>query len=180
MFLDFPRKIPYGISTGSEVFQQSMEQLFDAQPCQIVVDDILVCGCTLQEHDEQLKQVLHKIRGCNMKLNPDKCKFRVTSVSYVGHLMTANGIKRFLGRTNYLSKFIPHYSEVTGPLRELLKQDVEWSWHELQDVAFQKLKDAVSSPPVLQYFDVTKPVVLSVDASQHGLGPLLLYLLHEP
>ncbi|KAI5099387.1 hypothetical protein C0J45_11526, partial [Silurus meridionalis] len=96
---------------------------------QIVVDDILVWGSTLQE---RLKQVLHKIRACNMQLNPVKCKFRVTSVSYVGHLLTADGIKpdpdktiairqmpkpddkqalqRFLGMTNYLSKFIPHYS----------------------------------------------------------------------
>ncbi len=189
-------RMPYGISTSSEVFQRTMEHLFDRQPCQIVVDDILVWGCTLQQHDERLKQVLHKIRASNMKLNPDKCKFRVTSVSYVGHLLTADGIKpdpdktaavrqmpkpedkqalqRFLGMTNYLSKFIPHYSDVTGPLRELLKQDAEWSWRELQDSAFQKLKDAVSSPPVLQYFDVTKPVVLSADASQHGLGAVCL------
>ncbi len=65
-------------------------------------------------------------------------------------------------------------SDVTGPLRELLRQDGEWSWRELQDSAFQKLKDAVSSPPVLQYFDVTKPVVLSADASQHGLGAVCL------
>ncbi len=183
-------RMPYGISTGSEVFQRTMEHLFDRQPCQIVVDDILVWGCTLQQHNERLKQVLHKIRASNMNLNPDKCKFRVTSVSYVGHLVTADAIKldpdkttavrqmpkdkqalqRILGMTNYLSKFIPHYSDVTGPLHELLKQDAEWSWHELQDSAFQKLKDAVSSLPVLQYFDVTKPVVLSADASQHGLG----------
>ncbi len=183
-------RMPYGISTGSEVFQRTMEHLFDRQSCQIVVDDILVWGCTLQQHNERLKQVLHKIRASNMNLNPDKCKFRVTSVSYVGHLVTADAIKldpdkttavrqmpkdkqalqRILGMTNYLSKFIPHYSDVTGPLHELLKQDAEWSWHELQDSAFQKLKDAVSSLPVLQYFDVTKPVVLSADASQHGLG----------
>ncbi len=76
--------------------------------------------------------------------------------------------------TNYLSKFIPHYCDVTGPLCELLKQDAEWSWRKLQDSAFQKLKDAVSSPPVLQYFDVTKPVVFSADASQHGLGTVCL------
>ncbi len=122
-------RMPYGISTGSEVFQRTMEHLFDRQPFQIVLDDILVWGCTLQQHDERLKQVLHKIRASNMKLNPDKCKFRVTSVSYVGHLLTADGIKpdpdktaavrqmpkpedkqalqRFLGMTNYLSKFIP-------------------------------------------------------------------------
>ncbi|KAL1258948.1 hypothetical protein QQF64_009525 [Cirrhinus molitorella] len=189
-------RMPYGISTGSEVFQRSIEHLFDGQPRQIVVDDILVWRHTLQEHDERLKQILHKIRACNMKLNPDKCQFRVTSVSYVGHLLTADGIKLdpnkttpvqqmpkpddkqalqwFLGMTNYLSKFIPHYSDITGPLRELLKQDVEWVWHDLQNAAFQQLKDAVSSPPVLQYFDVIKPIVLSADASQHGLGAVCL------
>ncbi len=125
----------------------------------IVVDDILVWGCTLQQHDERLKQVLHKIRASNMKLNPDKCKFRITSVSYVGHLLTADGIKpdpdktaavrqmpkpedkqalqRFPWHDKLFIKVHPTYSDVTGPLRELLKQDAEWSWRELQDSAFQ-------------------------------------------
>ncbi len=83
-------------------------------------------------------------------------------------------MQRFLGMMNYSSKFIPHYSDVTGPLRKLLKQDAEWSLLELKYSALQKLKDAVSSPPILQYFDVTKPVVLSADASQHGLGAVCL------
>ncbi len=62
--------MPYGISTGSEVFQRTMEHLFDRQPCQIVVYDIFVWGCTLQQHDERLKQVLHKIRASNIKNKP--------------------------------------------------------------------------------------------------------------
>ncbi len=85
--------MPYGISTGSEVFQRSMEQLFAGLPCEIVVDDILIWGWTHEEHDDRLLQVLNKIRAINMKLKPDKCKFRVNLVQYVGHLLTADCVK---------------------------------------------------------------------------------------
>ncbi|KAL0994061.1 hypothetical protein UPYG_G00117300 [Umbra pygmaea] len=189
-------RMPYGISTGSEVFQRCMEQLFEGQPCAIVVDDILVWGSTREEHDLHLRQVMDRIRAVNLKLNPDKCRFRVSEVSYVGHLLTDQGIKpdpaktdavrsmptptdklgvqRFLGMTNYLSKFIPGYSETTAPLRQLLLQDVEWCWQEHHMAAFTRLKELLTSPPVLQYFDVHQPVVLSADASQHGLGAVCL------
>ena len=189
-------RMPYGICTGSEVFQNVMEQLFAGQPCEIVVDDILIWGRTLQEHDERLAQVMNRIRAINMKLNPEKCKFRVNSVQYVGHLLTADGVKpdpekvkavcemekpqdkqalqQFLGMTNYLSKFIPQYSDLTGPLRQLIHHDVEWHWHDAHDAAFSKLKQALTNPPVLQFFDTSKPVVISADASQHGLGAVCL------
>ena len=70
--------------------------------------------------------------------------------------------------TNYLSKYVPGYSEMTAPLRQLLLQDVDWSWQEHHIAAFTKLK-LMTSPPVLQYFNAHQPVVLSADASQHGL-----------
>lgn len=76
--------------------------------------------------------------------------------------------------TNYLAKFMPDYSETTAPLRELLHQDVDWCWLELHTVAFTKLKELITSPLVLRYFDVQQPVVLSADASQHGLGAVSL------
>ncbi|KAL2083268.1 hypothetical protein ACEWY4_021041 [Coilia grayii] len=177
-------------------FQNVMEQLFAGQPCEIVVDDILVWGRTLQEHDGRLTQVMNRIRAINLKLNPEKCKFRVNSVHYVGHLLTADGVKpdpekvkavcemekpqdkqalqQFLGMTNYLSKFIPQYSDTTGPLRQLIHHDVEWHWHDAHDAAFSKLKQALTNPPVLQFFDTSKPVVISADASQHGLGAVCL------
>ncbi len=118
-----------------------------------------------------------------MKLNPEKCKFRVNSVQYVGHLPTADGVKpdpektkavfdmptpqdkhalqQFLGMTNYLSKFIPQYSDITGPLRQLIHQDVKWYWHETHEEAFERLKQALTN-------------ILSADASQHGLGAVCL------
>ena len=76
--------------------------------------------------------------------------------------------------TNYLAKFVPDYSEATAPLRELLRQDVDWCWLELHTAAFTKLKELITGPPVLRYFDVHKPVVLSADASKHGLGAVCL------
>ena len=120
-------RMPYSICTCSEVFQNVMEQLFAGQPSEIVVNDILIWGRNVQEHDEHLTQVLNRIRAINLKLNPDKCKFRVNCVHYVGHLLTAEGVKpdpekikavfemekpldkqalqQFLGMTNYPNSF---------------------------------------------------------------------------
>lgn len=85
-------RMPYGISAGSLVFQRSMEQLFAGQPCEIV-DNILIWGRTHEEHNEHFRQVLNKMCAINMKLNLNKCRFRVSSVQYVGHLLTADGVK---------------------------------------------------------------------------------------
>ncbi|KAI4879139.1 hypothetical protein NFI96_009334 [Prochilodus magdalenae] len=175
-----------------------MEQLFAGLPCDMMVDDLFIWGRTLHEHDQRLHQVLDRIRAVGLKLNPDKCRFSVSEVSYVGHLLTDKGIKpdpakteavhlmpppqdvqalqRFLGMTNYLSKFIPNYSDVTGPLRQLLHKDTEWAWQDHHAAAVDKLKELLTTPPLLQYFNVRQPVVLSADASQHGLGAVCLQL----
>jgi hypothetical protein len=185
-------RMPYGLNSGSEVFQRAMEQLFSGYPCEIIVDDILVWGTTEEEHDKKLKKVLDRVRKINMKLNKKKCRFRVHEVAYVGHLLTSDGVvpdpnkitaiakmpapenqqalQRVLGMFNYLSKFIPDYSELTAPLRTLLHKDTEWCWLDQHQKAFEKLKGTLASPPVLQYYDVNKPVTLTCDASKSGIG----------
>ena len=189
-------RMPYGITSGSEVFQRSMEHLFANQPCEIIVDDILVYGKNAEEHDANLKQVLNRVRQLNMKLNAEKCKFHVTEVPFVGHVLTADGVKcdkskisaittmntpkdktelrRFFGMCNYVSKFIPGYSEKTAIIRELLRDDTEWFWDKQHDCAFNELKKCISSPPVLAYYNPKLPVTISADASQNGLGCVCL------
>ena len=89
-------------------------------------------------------------------------------------LKDLNEVRRFLGFIQYLSKFLPRLSEESAPLRELVEKDVVWHCGYTQEASFKKLKELVSSTPVLQYFDVKKPVKFSVDASSKGLGAVLL------
>lgn len=189
-------RMPFGINTASEVFQRAMEQIFAGYPCAIIVDDIIIGGKDAKEHEKNLKQVLDRARHVKLRLNKNKCKFGLKEVSYVGHVFTENGLKadpkkataisempppedktalqRFLGMITYLGKYVPNLSELSTPLRQLLHKDVAWSWTQHQQDAFDKLKTCVTKPPVLQYYDVTKPVTLTCDASQHGLGAACL------
>ena len=89
-------------------------------------------------------------------------------------LQNKPGVQRLLGMVNYLAKFIPRMSEITAPLRELLKKRVPWHWTEKHQAAFEKIKEVLSTHWVLKYDDVTKPVVIQTDTSSKGLGAILL------
>ena len=83
-------------------------------------------------------------------------------------------LQRFLGMVNYLSQFIPNQSEITAPLQNLQKKDVMWIWSYEHTQAVERLKQILSSQPVLKFHDPTKPVKLQVDASKAGLGACVL------
>lgn len=189
-------RMPFGINSASEIFQRAMEQIFAGYPCAVIVDDIIVGGNGEQEHDANLRKVLDRAREVNLRLNPQKCKFRLSEVSYVGHIFTSKGLQPdsaktkaitempapdnvtalqgLLGMINYLGKFIPNLSELSAPLRELTCKNTEWCWFKQHQDAFEVLKHRISSPPTLKYYDVLKPVTLTCDASQFGLGAACL------
>ncbi|CAB4009767.1 Hypothetical predicted protein, partial [Paramuricea clavata] len=191
-------RMPFGIRSAQEVFHKRVHEIFeDIRGVETDIDDILVWGRTLQEHDERLKATLERARECNLKFKLEKCHFRSTSVVYIGHKLTSEGIKpdpqkieaivnmpephdkkgvqRLLGMVNYVGKFVPNLSEITSPLRELLKNDVLWHWLERHASAFEKIKTILTNtePGILTYYDVTKPVKLQVDTSKSGLGAVL-------
>ena len=74
----------------------------------------------------------------------------------------------------YLSKFIPHFSQIAAPLRTLLEEDMAWQWDQEHEQSFLQIKGLVNSSPVLAYFKPDWPITLSVDASSKGLGALLI------
>lgn len=132
----------------------------------------------------------------NVKLKVEKFEFKMSELSYVGHLLTRNGVKvnpekvraameiqtpedpkalrRFLGMVTYLSKFIPQLSEMSAPLRKPIRVGVPWSWGDQQLEAFDKIKAAITTVPVFQFYDARKDVTLTCDASSHGLGSACL------
>ncbi|XP_048000294.1 uncharacterized protein K02A2.6-like [Leguminivora glycinivorella] len=84
------------------------------------------------------------------------------------------GLERFIGMTNYVSRFIHNYADKVEPLRELLKKDVSFEWHEAHTRAFDDLKRQLAQAPTLRYYSPNEPVTVSVDASSRGLGAVLL------
>ena len=178
--------MPYGINSASEVFQRAIEQIFAGYPCAVIVDDIIISGKDDKEHEQNLRKVLDRARKVNLRFNPSKCKFRLREVGYVGHVFTSEGLKpdptktkaisempipenvtalqRFLGMINYLGKFIPNFSEISAPLHELTCKDIQWCWLKHHQEAFDALKQCLSSPPTLRYYNVKKPVTLTCDA----------------
>ena len=150
------RRMPFGIKSAQEVFQKRMTQSFgDLDGVETDINDILVWGATTEEHDERLKKTLQRCKEINLTLNKSKCEFGVKEVTYIGHRLTAEGVKpderkveainkmpppedkkggeRLLGMVNYLAKFIPNTSKITQPIREVLKKDVEFHWGTQQE-----------------------------------------------
>ena len=140
-------RLPFGIASAPEVFQNVMSHLFqDIEGVEVIVDDLVVWGENVEQHDERLRQVLDRCRERNLKLNREKCHFRVSEIHYMGHVLSADGVKpdpkkveailamptpanreglqRFLGVVTYLSKFIPNMSQKSAPLRQLLQKDL--------------------------------------------------------
>ncbi len=191
------RRLPFGISTSGDIFNRVMSEAFaDIKGVQVVVDDILIHAPTTAEHDQRLRAVLNRAREMGIKFNPDKSKIGMTEVSYVGHVISKDGLKpsperiravanmptptckadvqRFVAFLGYLQKFIPNLSSETKDLRIVMSEGVEWHWDEPQETAFQRLKQLVSSSPVLKLYDVQKPVVIQTDASKSGLAAVLI------
>lgn len=190
-------RMPMGISSAPEIFQRRISQLFeDVEGCDVIIDDIIVWGKDEKQHNKRLTRVLERAREINLKLNKSKCKIASTEVKYMGHIFSESGIRpdpekintinkmespknkkelqRFMGMVNYVGKFVQGLSCRNQPLRELLQKTVAWHWNEKHEQCFQDLKCMLTKAPFLKYFDVTKPVTLSVDASSEGLGACLM------
>ena len=192
-------RLPFGLICAQDVFQHKVDEAFGDLPGVTgIADDILVVGYKEDgsDHDENIRAVLERARKCGIRFNPEKLKVRCKRISFFGNVLSASGLEpdpakvqaikymnapsdakellTFLGLATYLSRFTPRLSELAAPLRELCKKDSQFTWGHNEQHAFEELKDALTSPTVLKYFDDQKPVTIQVDASQRGLGAALL------
>ena len=191
-------RLPYGVSSSPAIFQRTMEMLLkDVSNVVIYIDDMVVFGKTVQEHNETLQTVLEKLARAGLVLKKEKCKWNQDSIAFLGHIINRDGVtpmkakveaiqklraptnvtelRTFLGMVNYYHKFIPSSAIVLEPLHKLLRKDVPWSWGAQQSRSFEKIKELLSSTKVLTHFDPRKPIILTVDASPFGIGAILSY-----
>lgn len=143
------RRMPQGLTNSPATFQRTMEKVMEGINLQEVVaflDDLIIFSSSLEEHEERLMKVLKRIADFGLKLSPSKCKFFQTSVKYLGHVISAQGIqpdpdkvaavrewprpqtakelRSFLGFTGYYRRFVRDYAKIVRPLNDLLKGDL--------------------------------------------------------
>ena len=186
------KRLPFGIHSTSEVFPAEVSSIIaNLTGCINSQDDIIVWGRTRKEHDAPLRSILTRIRASGLKLNRRKCIFAATSLTFLGHTLSPEGmqpdpskveafiqmplpesksdLQRFMGMVNYLGKFIPNLSQITVPhSRQLLKKDILFNLKQPQLNAISEIKRLITSPPCLKFFDPNLPTRLKPDASQDG------------
>jgi hypothetical protein len=163
--------------------------------CLVYLDDVIVFGGDLRVHNERLREVFERMRKYNLKLQPDKCEFLRKEFSYLGHVIGQTGVRPddrrieavrdylepnttrelngFLGLAGYYRRFIPNFSRISKPLTELLKKNTPYVWNDKTENALITLKTLLSTEPLLQYPDFTRPYVLTTDANNDDIGAVL-------
>lgn len=190
-------RLMFGITCAPELFQKIMEQILSGcdGSCNFI-DDILVYGSSKQEHDVRLQQVQKRLRGFDVTLNEKKCIYGIQEVDFLGHRLSAKGVRpsidkvntvkgfrepttaeevrSFLGLVNFVGKFIPNLASIDYPLRQLTRKEETFVWGKEQKAAFEELKRQITSDKVLGYYDVTDRTRVVADASPVGLGAVLI------
>lgn len=133
-------RLPFGISSASEVFQRSVAQMIEGLDGVVnIIDDLLVWGDSQEQHDQRLVKLLERARQYDLKLNRNKCKIRMTEIKYIGHILSTNGLKpddekvravvhlppptdrqellRFMGMIQFLAKFISNLAEFRSAVK---------------------------------------------------------------
>ncbi len=197
-------RMPFGISSAPEEFQRRLNETLEGlDNVEIIADDVTVFGVgdtyedAEKSHDNAFRALMSRCRARGLKLNPSKIKFKLTSVGFMGHVLTPEGlapdpekirailemqkptdaaaVQRLLGMATYLSKFLPRLSSVVEPLRRLTDKSTKDSfvWDTQHESAFMALKELMSVAPVLGYYDVHKEVTIESDSSDVGLGAVI-------
>ncbi|XP_078429385.1 uncharacterized protein LOC144701451 [Wolffia australiana] len=161
----------------------------------VFFDDILVYSRTASEHEDHLHSVFKVLQDKQLWVNPAKCQIAQNQIDYLGHAISHEGVatdphkidaivqwptpssikqlRGFLGLTNYYRRFVVNYASKAQPLTSLLKKN-SFAWNEEATSAFNQLKQALSTTPILKLPNFTRPFVVETDASGIGLGAVLL------
>ena len=189
------RRMPFGLANAPSTFQRFMHAVLRGlqyQICLVHLDDIIVYSRSFADHINHLNDVFSRLRSANVKLKPSKCSFARSSVEYLGHVVSRDGIRpdpskiaavatfpvprcvrdvrSFLGLANYYHRFIHNFAFIASPLHMLTHKNVRFYWDDSCDKAFHILKSCLTSAPILAYPDFFLPFELNTDASSTGIG----------
>ena len=192
-------KMAFGLKGAPITFARMMSQLFSGMIGKnmfVFLDDIIIYNRSVEEHFQTLEEVFARLEKANLKAKMTKCVFLKRSVSFLGHRVDAEGIhtaddkirsvkefpqpksvenvRSFLGLCGYYRSFVRNFASIASPLNMLLKKDRPFHWGGPQEQSFQRLKEALTTAPVLTFPDFSRPFCIYTDASALGLGAVLM------
>lgn len=191
--------MPFGLCNAPATFERFMDTILRGlkwEICLCYLDDVVIFGSTLSEHNSRLRLVLDCVEKAGLILNSKKCRFGETETLVLGHLVDKNGVRpdprkieavsffeapksvrelrSFLGLCSYFRRFVPRFADVVYPLTCLLQKAVPFNWTSACDDASRQLKFLLTSGPILRHFDASAPTEVHADASGIGIGAVLV------
>ncbi|KAJ3560359.1 hypothetical protein NP233_g10892 [Leucocoprinus birnbaumii] len=190
--------MPFGLTNAPAAFQRFMNDIFsDLLDVSVTVylDDILIYSDDLDIHRQHVKEVLRHLRKHGLFAKAEKCEFHSESVEYLGYILSPSGLKMsddkikiikewpepkkvkdiqsFLGFANFYRRFIYNYSDIVVPLTRLTRKSVPWNFDDKCRAAFNNLKEAFTSAPILTHWIPDSQIIVETDASDYALAAIL-------
>ena len=189
-------QVPFGLAQVPAFFQHLMNKVLDnCSFAMTYLDDIIIFSNMEEEHLAHIEEIFRRLEAADLKMKQSKCDFFKKHIHYLGHLISANGIrplkdkldmirdmpapssskevKQFLGLAEYYRKFVPHFADLSRPLARLTWKDRVFEWTHECEKAFNLLKQNLCAQPILKYADTSKGYTLYTDASQYGWAGVL-------
>ena len=192
-------RMPFGLCNSGATLCRLVDQVLgcDLEPHVFVyLDDIIVATDTFEKHLNILKIISERLTKANLSISLDKSRFCMQELNYLGYIIGQDGIRpnpektasihsypkpknmkdvrRLLGMAGWYRRFIPNFSTITAPLTELIKKGKKFEWSDRAENALEDVKKALVSEPVLANPDYEQPFTIQTDASDLGMGGVLV------
>lgn len=196
--------MPFGLTNAPATFERLMESVMrnlQWKTLLIYLDDIIIFSKDMDTHLDRFEEVLQRLTVAGLKLKPSKCTLFAKQVEYLGHIISDKGVgmdptkvsavenwptpkhvtdvRSFLGTTSYYRRHIAGYANLSKPLTMLTQKDIKFNWTETCEQAFQQLKNALVTGPILCYPDYKEEFWIDTDASNDGIGAVLYQKINE-
>ena len=189
-------RMPFGLKNAPCAYSKYMKIIFgNFKFVEVYIDDLTIHSKNFLEHLMHIERVLIKLAEVGLKIKPSKCKWFETEVLLLGHIISGTTVKmdpkkisairdrvpprnvkevqEFLGICNYYRIFVMNFARIAKPLFNLLKKETPFTWSEDEQNSFERLKNALTSYPILRQPDFERQFVINVDASGYCLGACL-------
>lgn len=193
------RRMPMGLTNSGAELCSLIDSLFGSEfepKAFPYLDDIVIVTETFNEHLEILDKISNKLKYAGLTISPSKSKFGYKRLKYLGHLIDERGIamdktrleaienypqptcvkdiQRLMGLAGWYRRFIQNFAEITAPITELEKKKVKFEWNEERENALKKLKEALTTAPVLASPRYDLPFEIQADSSKAACGAVLV------